>query len=52
MFCFIYINILKGAGDIAENYQQMATSPAASSGESKLCCFKNEVSIFLQCINL
>lgn len=49
IYCFIYINILNRTGDIPGNYQQMATPPAQGS---KLCCFKNEVAIFLQCINL
>lgn len=38
VFCFIYINVLKGTGDFPENYQQMATPPAASSGGARGNC--------------
>lgn len=34
-FCFIYMSVLNGTGDIAANYQQMATPPAASSGGAR-----------------
>lgn len=40
MFCFIYINILKGTGDIPENYQQMATPPAASTGGASFAALR------------